>query len=323
MSAQHTKYRYNTVTCRYEPIRHGIGKFLFTVFIFLVISATLFIALLLFHSNWITTDKEASLKAENKALSEHHKVLSSELITVKSSLASLAQDDKLVQQNLVSNKTPDTILEFLPVVKTKNTNLDFKDLLNETSSRVSALLNSVVHSNDYFGKSVAMSNDDFAHLANIPALQPIDNTELTRLSSGYGDRINPFHKADYFHRGIDFMAPRGTEVYASATGKVVDVIRSKLPMGEGNVIELNHGNRYKTRYTHLGEILVKPGQHISKGTIIARIGMSGGSVSPHLHFEVLKDNRHIDPAGFIMEGISPADHVALLLLAGYKNQSLD
>jgi murein DD-endopeptidase MepM/ murein hydrolase activator NlpD len=323
VSAQHTKYRYNTNTCRYEPVRPGIRNFFFTVIIFLTVSTSLFFTLLLLHSNWITTDKEVALKAENKALSEHHKILSSELITVKSSLASLGQKDKLVQQNLLASKTPDAILESLPVVKTKYTNLDFKELLNETTSRVSALLNTAELSNNYFGKSVAMNNDDITHLASIPALQPIDNPELTRLVSGYGDRINPFHKADYFHRGIDFMAPRGTPVYASATGKVIDVKRSKLPMGEGNVIELEHGNRYKTRYTHLGEIVVKPGQQVLKGTIIARIGMSGGSASPHLHFEVLKNNKPIDPAGFIMEGISPSDHVALLLLAGYKNQSLD
>ncbi len=263
------------------------------------------------------------MKAENKALSEHHKILSGELNTIKSSLVALGQDDRLVQQNLIASKTPDTILESLPVVETKNTSLDFKELLSATTTRVNSLMNSVLHSNDYFGKSVSLSNDDITHLANIPALQPIDNPELTRLASGFGDRINPFHKAEYFHRGIDFMAPRDTKVYASGDGKVVEVKRSKLPMGEGNVIEIDHGNRYKTRYTHLGEIQVKPGQHVSKGTIIALIGMSGGSVSPHLHFEVLKNNKHVDPAGFIMEGISPSDHVALLVLAGFKNQSLD
>jgi murein DD-endopeptidase MepM/ murein hydrolase activator NlpD len=320
---RHTKYRYNPITCRYEAIKPGVATILVPVVLFLGVSTSLFVLILLFHSTWVTTDKEVALSLENKALSEHHKRLTGELKTVKTSLAFLTREENILQQNLVAGKTPEGVLESLPVVKSKDTKHDFKELLPETANRTQLLLQNVMAANVHFGDALTMSTDDLKLLVNIPSLQPIDNPEVKRLASGFGERVNPFHKANYFHRGIDFIAPRGTPVFASANGKVAEVKKSQLPMGEGNSIELDHGNGFKTRYTHLGDIQVKQGQFVSKGSVIATIGMSGGSVSPHLHFEVLKNNKHVDPARFILEGISPSDRVALLLLANYKNQSFD
>ncbi len=314
-----TRYRYNPATCRYEPVPKGIKHVLIPVFLFLGVSTGLTAALLFLHSHWITSEKELALKHENTLLRNHHQVLSRELKTVNASLTTLAETEKHLQKKLIVGVAPST----QETGASTSSQLRLDQLLKKTSAKTNTLLQHTRNNNRYFGSSVALNAEDLSLLNTIPSLQPIAKQELTQLACGYGLRKNPYHQGNYFHRGIDLVAPRGTPVLASAPGKITDVRKSNLEMGEGNVIVIDHGNGFKTRYTHLGEINVKPGQSVTRGAVIATIGISGGSISPHLHYEVLKNNKHVDPIEYIMEGVTSNDYKILHYRANLKNQSLD
>lgn len=317
------KYRYNPTTCRYEPVPLQLKNILGSLMIFIVLSGGLFIGFLFLHSALFTTQTEQALLQENAVLKVHRTVLKQELQTVHESLAALEKTEKIVHEKIAKELTPKTVLSSLAFTPSKNNSTDFYNLINKAKTQSENLLHTTRYVNFLFGDNLSISREELNLLTNIPSLQPIENKELTKLASGFGERTHPFHKAKYLHKGIDFVAPRGTPVYASASGKVSDVRLSDLQMGTGNTIEIDHGNGYKTRYAHLGEVKVKPGQAVSKGAVIGTVGMTGGAVSPHLHFEVLKKNKHVDPVDYLMEGLNSTEYAALRLLAKQKNQSLD
>ena len=132
-------------------------------------------------------------------------------------------------------------------------------------------------------------------LAHVPSIRPVD---IGWLSSRYGKRHDPFTGKMAFHRGLDFSVPAGSPVRATADG----VIRSvKNDRGLVRVITIDHGNRLTTRYAHLSQWLVKQGDRVRRGDIIAKSGSSGRSTAPHLHYEISADGRHTDPLPFMLD----------------------
>ncbi len=119
------------------------------------------------------------------------------------------------------------------------------------------------------------------------------------MTSGFGYRRDPFTGRIKFHEGLDISAPTGTPVYAPADGVVTFV---GMRNGYGLTVEIKHGDRYITRYAHLSESLVRVGQRVQRGDMIARVGNSGRSTGPHLHYEVLKDGVPVNPKKFIILG---------------------
>ncbi|MBK6524416.1 MAG: M23 family metallopeptidase [Crocinitomicaceae bacterium] len=158
-------------------------------------------------------------------------------------------------------------------------------------------------------------------LACIPAIQPIANEDLTRLSSGYGFRIDPIYKTQKMHWGIDFTAETGTNVYASGNGVVKDV-EEKL-WGYGTSVIIDHGFGYTTRYAHLSGYTVKKGDKITRGQLIGYVGSSGKSTAPHLHYEVEKNGVKINPIHFFHSDVNSEEYERLLEMSNSANQTFD
>ncbi len=155
----------------------------------------------------------------------------------------------------------------------------------------------------------------------IPAIQPLRDVDLKRISSYYGYRTDPFYKVRKFHDGVDFSAPMGKEVVATGDGKVVEVKRSRR--GYGNTIIIDHGYSYKTVYAHLNTFEVKKGQKVKRGQVIATVGNTGKSTAPHLHYEVHKNNRTINPIHFFFNDLTPEQYEEILDLSLRPTQSMD
>ena len=164
-----------------------------------------------------------------------------------------------------------------------------------------------------------LAKDKTALLKAIPAIQPISNKELTRLSSGFGMRVHPILKVRRKHTGIDFSAPKGTPIYTTADGKVRDISYHK---GYGKRIEIIHGFEYVTRYAHLSKWNVKEGQKVKRGQKIGEVGNTGLSLAPHLHYEIIHSGRKINPINYFFYDISPEEYEKLLILSSRENQSL-
>jgi murein DD-endopeptidase MepM/ murein hydrolase activator NlpD len=117
-------------------------------------------------------------------------------------------------------------------------------------------------------------------------------------SEGYGWRNDPITGEREFHQGMDIVAPGGTMILAPADGVVTSAGRMS---GYGKMVQLSHGYGYQTRYGHLSEILVRPGQRVQRGDRLGRVGSTGHSTGPHLHYEVFKAGRAVNPARYLAE----------------------
>ncbi len=130
-----------------------------------------------------------------------------------------------------------------------------------------------------------------------PIRRPMEKT--TRISSGFGNRTDPFTGGRAYHSGIDFPAPKGTPVLSAGYGKVTFAGQRA---GYGNLVEVTHAGGLITRYGHLSAFLVKEGQVVNAGTPIAKVGSTGRSTGPHLHFEVRSKDQALDPNKYLAAG---------------------
>lgn len=161
-------------------------------------------------------------------------------------------------------------------------------------------------------------------LSNIPSIRPIQMSKsdyYLRMLSGYGMRKHPVHKVNKMHSGLDFPAPKGTKVVATGNGKVVRI--KKVRSGYGRSIIIDHGFGYQTLYAHMDKIDVKQGQEVKRGQQIGTVGRTGTATAPHVHYEVRKNDKAINPIHYCMDGLTPEEYNDLLEAASVHNHSFD
>lgn len=319
-------YIYNPETCHYEPARVTWRDVVIYLSGLAVTAGAFFFLIAFIHNHFIETSHERELRAENAALEQHMPVLISQLQTIESTLSTLQKEENALHTQLF-NEPPATVHASSSGLSTQNLlTADVKvfgDYIKLLQGRTEVLKNKSLSSKARFYQHMHIGPKDLRFLATIPSIHPISGVEADALASGFGKRINPFHKGVHQHPGVDFVAPRGTRVMATAQGTVTAVSKSNLQAGYGNAVLLSHSEGFATRYAHLEDIYVKPGQAVTKGMIIGTVGNSGGSVAPHLHYEVMLNDEHIDPLPYFMEGITSRQHAALVARNKKTNQSLD
>lgn len=155
----------------------------------------------------------------------------------------------------------------------------------------------------------------------VPAIQPVNNKQLTLLAAGKKPLINPFHRAMREHHGVDYLVPEGTAVFATADGTVKTL--SEKNSTHGKAITIDHGNGYETSYSHLLDTRVRKGQKVKRGDIIALSGNSGLSFAPHLHYEVRYRDTRVDPIHYFFLELSPEEYQRIIRIALSSMQSFD
>ena len=156
--------------------------------------------------------------------------------------------------------------------------------------------------------------------ASRPAIQPIDNKDLIRLHTIFGMRKHPLLGYVRPHKGLDFTADNGTPVYATGDGRIATSYYSN---SYGNVVYINHGFDFETRYAHLQKYIVEAGDYVKRGQIIGYVGNTGTSVSSHLHYEVLYKNEQINPINFFQRDLNNQEYERLIKIGSANNASLD
>lgn len=156
---------------------------------------------------------------------------------------------------------------------------------------------------------------------NIPSIQPVLNKQLTLLTAGYGTVMNPFYRTLQSHQGVDYTMAEGSSVFATADGVVREISDKSSTLGKTVVID--HGNGYKTSYSHLLSVVVQRGQKVQRGDVIALSGNSGLSLAPHLHYEVRYNDLRVDPIHYFFMELSPEEVQRIIRIAQSGMQSFD
>jgi murein DD-endopeptidase MepM/ murein hydrolase activator NlpD len=319
------KYYYDTKALSYKPIKLNSGEKIKGYFIFFLSSIILSFFILLIFYQFFDSPKEKKLKLEIQNLTSQYEVINNNMKQVEIVLDEIQdRDDNIYRVIFEADPIPNSIRKqgFGGVNRyEKLLGLSNSELIINTSKKIDQLTKQLYLQSKSFDEVINLAKNKSNMLASIPAIQPVANKDLKRMASGYGYRIHPIYKTRKMHYGMDFSAKTGTEIYSTGDGVVSKVKRSKR--GYGNYIKINHGFGYETLYAHMSKYIVKKGQKVKRGEVIGYVGNSGISTAPHLHYEVRKDNKKINPVNFYYNDLSPEEYEKMLEISLQSNQSLD
>ena len=195
------------------------------------------------------------------------------------------------------------------------------DLVVNTARKLDIIASQLYNQSVSYDTLFALARNKSDMLTHIPAIFPLKETEVKYISSFFGYRPDPIYKIEKFHSGIDFSAALGTEAYATGDGVVSDVESNEW--GYGNMVTIDHGFGYKTRYAHLQKPAVRKGQKVKRGQLIGFIGSTGKATGVHLHYEVLKNDVQIDPINFFFSDLTPDQYEQILEQSTLPTQTMD
>jgi len=319
------KYFYNTHTLRYEKLVTPLRVKLLRIFAFLataVVTAGIIVSIA-FH--YITKPSEKLLAQNNAELQENYALLQQQVQQLQQKMNDLEKRDNDVYRSIFeSSPIPDSAR-----LKEMEKNREIK-LVESMSSQ--ALVKSMVGQLNNLALRVAYQQKSYADInemikdkqkliAAIPSIQPVSNKDLNRIASGFGYRIDPIYKSTHYHAGLDFTAPQGTPIYATADGVVKEAGFSTG--GYGNHVVLNHGFGYETVYGHMYRVKARAGQRVKRGEVIGYVGSTGKSTGPHCHYEVHRGGVPVDPVYYFYNDLSPEQYDRVLKMSGQQNQSFD
>lgn len=195
------------------------------------------------------------------------------------------------------------------------------DIVVNSTKKLDQITSQIYMQSKSFDEVFKLAKGKEKMLASIPAIQPVKNTQLRAISSYFGYRTDPFYKVIKLHQGVDFSAPSGTPIFATGDGVVTVAGRDKG--GYGNQVMINHGFSYQTMYAHLSKIKARRGERVKRGEVIGYVGNTGKSTSPHLHYEVHKSGKPINPINFFFNDLTPAEYELMLELSSRPSQTMD
>lgn len=319
------KYRFNPETLSYDRITLSFRQKLFKFLKRTMLLLTTSFLVLMILSVFFDTPGEKIQKRENKQLLLQYEMLNQKVEKMEQSMDDIQQhDDNIYRLIFGIDPLPSNVRQ--AGIGGANPYKDLEqysnsDLLIETSKKIDNLTRRMVVQSESYDNVLKLVQDKEKFLASIPAISPIADKNLKRFASGYGYRIHPIYRTLKMHNGIDLTAPRGTEVYATGSGKVVSAGYSTG--GYGKKVIIDHGYGYKTLYAHLDKVLVKNGQSVSRGQIIGEVGSSGRSTAPHLHYEVRKNDQTENPINYYYTDLTPEEYDEMINVSSQMTMSFD
>lgn len=269
----------------------------------------------------IDLPKERMLRNENRELRQQLSLLNSRLDDALEVLDDIAERDNnfyrvMMQTDRISDAQRYAGLERLNQLSSLPDNR-LVDILND---KMNLLERELVVQSRSFDRLADLARASSDRLAHIPAIQPVSELSLKQMASGYGRRVDPVYGTIKMHEGMDFACDIGTPVYATGDGTVA---RAEWSSGYGNLIEINHGYGYTTRYAHLSKIDVKPGQKVSRGDRIGASGNTGKSIGPHVHYEVRLLGVPQNPVNYYFYDLTPEEYAEMITHAENAGHVMD
>ena len=278
-----------------------------------LVASSLFLAVLLLVLGVLgfrggETVRSVQLEGENEALTAQLAVMQTQVTSLEADLQFLASKDAELRVLAGLDQIDEEVLQ-VGVGGPGSSTLEQNPLylldkeVAEQAFAVTYDLDALERRSELLRASMLEASDSLAAhrdlLESTPSILPTNG----RVTSGFSNaRAHPIHNRDLPHEGVDLSAPRGTPILAAANGRVTLAGRRS---GYGLIVQLDHGYGYSTRYGHASQVLVKPGQLVERGDVIARVGKTGIATSPHLHYEVRVGDRPVNPMNYVISGAIP------------------
>lgn len=319
------KYVFNPKTLNFdrfiEPLRDRVGRvivFLLTTFVF-----ALAIVVLIFF--FFGSPREKMQARELEFLKLQYQILDDKLNGMQEVLDELQdRDDNVYRAIFEAEPVPASVRKSGYSNRDRYEDLygyKTSDLVLGVATKLDVVANQLYHQSKSYDEVFAMARNKAQMLSCIPAIIPVKEADIRQISSFFGYRTDPIYKVTKYHSGIDFASFVGAEVYASGDGTIVKVESNQW--GYGNMITVDHGYGYKTRYAHLSKFAASQGQKVKRGQLIGYVGSTGKATGPHLHYEVLKNDEHVDPMHFFFNDLSPEEYESILEQAALPSLTMD
>ena len=321
------KYYYDSENLAYRKIKTR-KRIKFGVIILFLLAAALFGFLsfiILLNTPYFETPKDRLQTREIEHLRLNYALLNKKMDQLNAVVDAIEdRDNNLYRVYFNKSAIPDSIRKEGFLGKNRYKILEGYDnsqLVINTTKRIDVLSKELAIQSKSLDDILKLADAKSDLLAAIPAIQPVRNENLKQMASGFGYRTDPFTKARKMHEGMDFTAKTGTPIYATGDGVVARA--DNTASGYGNHIVIRHGFGYETLYAHLSKYKARAGQRVRRGDVIGYVGSTGRSEGPHLHYEVHKDGKVVNPLNFYYGNISAVEYVVIAKLANQENQSLD
>lgn len=319
------KYYYNTHTLRYEKLDTPLRVRLLQFIGFIAASIVTGLIIFAITFRYIDSPKEKYLRQQNDDLVSNYSVFMERLKQLELKMDELEnRDNGVYRQIFGATPIPDSA-RIKDIEKKNEVKLVQSMGESELVKNIAAQLNNIALRSAYQVKSFEEIDNLVKNkeklLAATPSIQPVSNKNLNRIASGFGYRIDPVYKDRRAHLGLDFTAPMGTPIYATADGRVKDA--GFNTGGFGNRVVISHGFGYETLYGHMVRVKARVGEMVKRGEVIGYVGNSGKSTGPHCHYEVHRNGVPVDPIYYFYNDLSPEQFDRILKLAATNNQSFD
>ncbi len=312
------KYTFDSKQVNLKETKRGFSSVFVSFLKFFAITLVSAIVIYFLFALFFSTDTERRLRQENRLYSKVYAEMEQKDRLLSDVVTGLEVRDNEIYKSVFSTDAPnfETSAAFDPFQDGTGTD---QDLAFRTRDRIDRLEDYSARIEDNFKEIFeAIGAEDFV----MPPMNiPLGDFNYNFTGASVGMKISPFYKVLSEHNGLDLIASSGTDVHAAAGGVVSAVTRSAK--GEGKAVEITHPGGYVTRYSHLEETLVVKGRRVAEGAVIGRVGMSGLSFAPHLHYEVLRDGVPQNPVNYFFSTLNPVEYTRMLAVSATVGQSMD
>lgn len=318
-----SKFVYDKEHLRFRLKKTTFWSVLWTIFKYFILSFSAAVLVYLLFSLAYDTDREKMLLRENKAMREQYSKMQETVDLVDNAVGNLELRDRDIYNAVFNSDPPKYVLVGEDSTQWKGDLYEKseKKLIKESRAKLEELKSIA----DRVDSALRVTEDAFARKANgvasIPSIIPIRNFSILQTGASVGKKVNPFFKTFREHNGIDLMAPVGSDVVCTADGYVVNVEKAVRTFGTRVTVE--HEDGYVTTYSHLSIATVRRGQKVKAGALIGKVGLSGTSFAPCLHYEVIRRGKYQEPVNYFFSDLSPFEYDEMLKVAVTTGQSMD
>ena len=305
---------------RRQPRRQRVIRFIVQLFAWIGAALLYYVAFALLFD----TPLEHRMRHSTDVLRSEYETLSARYDSLEMVLDNVAERDRSIFRILFESDPYDLESEQSEerlALHEKTISKSKRDIITDLHQRIDNVDKRIADLESSWNR-IKLLGDTLGEKSNrIPAIQPVLNKQLSLLTAGYGNLLNPFYRTLQSHQGVDYTVAEGSSVFATADGTVKEISDKSSTLGKTIVID--HGNGYQTSYSHLLSTLVRRGQKVQRGDIIALSGNSGLSLAPHLHYEVRFNGLRVDPIHYFFMELSPVEYSRIIRISQSGMQSFD
>ncbi len=317
------RYHFDPKSLSFHKVKNSFKEKIRGILYILAVGVVFASIVIVLAFNFIDSPKEKMLQREISQYELQYKLLNNRIEQLSTVLEDIQnRDDHVYRVIFEADPIPESVREAgIGGVDRYNSlkGYDNSELIVETTAKIDKIARQLYVQSKSLDEVLKMAENKVDMLASIPAIQPLSKNK-SQLVSGFGYRLHPIYKTMRLHTGIDFAAKPGTPVYATGNGKVVRP--NEGYSGYGVVIVIDHGYGYQSLYAHLSKSVVRPGKVIKRGELIGYVGSTGLSAGPHLHYEIIKNGKKINPIHYFYNDLTPEEYQIMLKEASKVNQSL-